>query len=211
MSKYNLDKNTILNAKKGEKDALEKVIECNIKLVHKLCQKYKENGIEYDDLVSEGIVGLLKALNNYNPNTNAKFSSYAYPYIKHEIFDLKIKKNFYIKLSERKVRRCMKSENKEDEDVKKFENLKYKNIISLDDTLLEAPDKENTIENIESEIFLEDLFSRSNLNKIEIFILTELYYFQNTFKEVSSSLNLSSKKTRELHKQALNKLKVNLV
>ena len=66
-------------------------------LVNKIAHKYSNYG-NFEDLKQEGMVGLLKALENYKENNNTKFSTYAYLWIKGAILEhLRCDKN--IKLS----------------------------------------------------------------------------------------------------------------
>lgn len=53
----------------------------NMGLVHSLAHRLKGRGIEYEELVSAGSVGLLKAANGFEPERGLKFSTYAVPVI----------------------------------------------------------------------------------------------------------------------------------
>ncbi|WP_313798824.1 sigma-70 family RNA polymerase sigma factor [Cytobacillus sp.] len=68
---------------------LEQIVKENEKLVHYVARrflKYANNlRIEYDDLVSEGMIGLIKAVRNFDPSYGVKFSTYAVPMIKGNI------------------------------------------------------------------------------------------------------------------------------
>jgi len=65
--------------------ALEKFIEINMPLVKSIAKKYKGQGLSFDDLVQEGLIGFFKAINNFNFSSNAKLSSYAYTSIERHI------------------------------------------------------------------------------------------------------------------------------
>lgn len=75
----------------------EKVVEEHSRLIYKIASFYKEQA-PLEDLYQVGIIGLLKALNNYNENENTKFSTYAVFYIKGEMLSY-IKKNNPIKVN----------------------------------------------------------------------------------------------------------------
>ena len=66
----------------------DKLVEDNLGLVHSCCQKFKNRGIEYDDLFSSGCMGLIKAIDNFNPNYGLQLSTYAVPVILGEIKQL---------------------------------------------------------------------------------------------------------------------------
>ena len=66
------------------------------KLVNKIAYMYS-NFSNFEDLHQQGMIGLLKALNNYKSDGNTKFSSYAYIWIKGEILEyLRLDKNIKI-------------------------------------------------------------------------------------------------------------------
>ncbi len=63
----------------------EKMVEDNLPLVHACCQRFRNRGIEYEELFSAGSMGLVKAVNNFNPDLNLQLSTYAVPVILGEI------------------------------------------------------------------------------------------------------------------------------
>lgn len=67
----------IQRLKEGDKEAKKKLVEHNLRLVAHIIKKYYANINDQDDLVSIGTVGLIKAVNTYNPDKNIKLSSYA--------------------------------------------------------------------------------------------------------------------------------------
>ena len=56
----------------------------NEKLIYKIISKYK-GYFELEDLYQEAAKGIIKAYNNYNPQSKAKFTTFAYPYILGEV------------------------------------------------------------------------------------------------------------------------------
>lgn len=46
-------------------------------LVHKIAGHYRNSNVEYEDLVQEGVVGLMRAIQKFDPKNGAKFSTYA--------------------------------------------------------------------------------------------------------------------------------------
>ncbi len=57
----------------------------NLRLVHSCCQRFKNRGIEYDDLYQAGCVGLVKAADAFDATRGFQFSTYAFPVIMGEI------------------------------------------------------------------------------------------------------------------------------
>ncbi|MCL1904435.1 MAG: sigma-70 family RNA polymerase sigma factor [Oscillospiraceae bacterium] len=63
----------------------ERFIESNLGLVHSLANRFRNRGIEYDDLYSAGCIGLIKAAKNFEKERGLMFSTYAVPVILGEI------------------------------------------------------------------------------------------------------------------------------
>ena len=71
--------------KAGDKAAREKLIEGNLRLVLSVIQRFMGRGENPDDLFQVGCIGLLKAIQNFNPDLDVKFSTYGVPMIIGEI------------------------------------------------------------------------------------------------------------------------------
>ena len=54
-------------------------------LVHACCNRFKDKGIEYEELYSAGCLGLAKAMNNFDDSRGLQFSTYAFPVIMGEL------------------------------------------------------------------------------------------------------------------------------
>ncbi|MDR0976036.1 MAG: sigma-70 family RNA polymerase sigma factor [Christensenellaceae bacterium] len=72
-------------AQKGDPDARNACIQSNLRLILSVIQKYMNNKGSYDDFFQMGCVGLIKAIDNFNPKFEVKFSTYAVPMILGEI------------------------------------------------------------------------------------------------------------------------------
>ncbi len=70
---------------KVDKEAREKFILSNLRLVHSIAKRYQGLGLDFLDLVQEGYIGLIKAVENYNPELGYKFSTYATWWIRQAI------------------------------------------------------------------------------------------------------------------------------
>lgn len=69
----------------GDKEARNKLVEHNLRLVAHIIKKYYGAQSEQDDLVSIGTIGLIKAVDTYDMNKNIRLSSYASRCIENEI------------------------------------------------------------------------------------------------------------------------------
>ena len=74
-----------LKYKNGDEKAREKIINSNYKLVKTIASKYVSRYISYDDLFQEGVIGLMKAVSNFDVSRNFKFSTYAIWWIRQVI------------------------------------------------------------------------------------------------------------------------------
>lgn len=108
------ERELITRAKQGDDLAKDQIICCNIRLVASIVLKhYRHREIPELDLIQEGTFGLIKALEKYDLNTNYKFSTYAYSWIKQFIdrFLLTKGRNIYIPIKmQEKIKEYRKKE-----------------------------------------------------------------------------------------------------
>ncbi|MBS4207702.1 RNA polymerase sporulation sigma factor SigE [Bacillus sp. FJAT-50079] len=70
---------------KGDKTARSILIERNLRLVVYIARKFENTGINIEDLISIGTIGLIKAVNTFNPEKKIKLATYASRCIENEI------------------------------------------------------------------------------------------------------------------------------
>lgn len=69
----------------GDCEAKDVLVEHNLRLVVFLAKKFENNGLDMEDLVSVGTIGLIKAINSFNPEKQIKLATYASRCIENEI------------------------------------------------------------------------------------------------------------------------------
>ncbi len=70
---------------KGDAEARSRLIEHNLRLVVYIARKFENTGINIEDLISIGTIGLIKAVNTFNPEKKIKLATYASRCIENEI------------------------------------------------------------------------------------------------------------------------------
>lgn len=72
-------------ARQGDRNARQQMISGNLRLVLSVVQKFSGRGENLDDLFQVGCIGLIKAIDNFDPTLNVRFSTYGVPMIVGEI------------------------------------------------------------------------------------------------------------------------------
>lgn len=70
---------------RGDQRAVSQLVEANLRFVVKLATQYRGQGLQMDDLVSEGNIGLLTAATKFDASRGTRFVSYAAPYVRQQI------------------------------------------------------------------------------------------------------------------------------
>ncbi len=72
-------------ASQGDDDARQQLIEGNLRLVLSVIQRFEKRGESPDDLFQVGCIGLMKAIANFDPDKQVRFSTYGVPMIAGEV------------------------------------------------------------------------------------------------------------------------------
>jgi RNA polymerase sporulation-specific sigma factor len=75
----------LLRAKDGDEQARQELIEGNLRLVLSVIQRFEKRGESPDDLFQVGCIGLMKAIANFDPTKQVRFSTYGVPMIAGEV------------------------------------------------------------------------------------------------------------------------------
>ena len=84
LSQKEMDK-LLLQAKDGDENARQQLIEGNLRLVLSVIQRFEKRGENPDDLFQVGCIGLIKAISNFDPTKQVRFSTYGVPMIAGEV------------------------------------------------------------------------------------------------------------------------------
>lgn len=186
-------------ARQGDRKAREMLIEHNLRLVAHIVKKYYSTAKNQDDLVSIGTVGLIKAIDSFDPDNGAKFATYAGRCLQNEIlmhFRAQKKLSNEVSLSETI-------------DTDKDGNpLTYSDIISCEDTIAE-----DLALKISTRKAIEIIKNRLTPRERQIIVLR--YGLNNrkpvTQREIASALNISRSYVSRIEKSAIEKIRAELI
>ena len=96
--------------RKGSKEAKEKLINANLRFVVSVARKYQNQGLSLDDLISEGNIGLITAVDKFDVDRGYHFISYAVWWIRQSILKALYEKSRMIRLPFNKTNGLMQIE-----------------------------------------------------------------------------------------------------
>jgi len=188
------ENNYINKCLEGDKNARNKLIEHNLRLVAHIVKKYETINSNADDLISIGTIGLIKGIDSYRPNKGVKLTTYIAKCAENEIlmyFRSNKKNNSKISLN------TAISHDKDGGEITLMDILKEQSS-SLDDEI----ELKDNIKNLSKYIKV--------LNNKELEIIKMRYGLFNeeekTQKEISNILNISRSYVSRIEKRALIKI-----
>jgi len=181
-------------AKEGDKDARNKLIEHNLRLVAHIVKKFEVTGHDTDDLIGIGTVGLIKGIDTYRENKKVKLATYA------------------AKCAENEILMYFRADKKNSKNISIYEEISYdkegNKVTILDILKTPAPD------------FVEEIHQKDNIKLLQKYInvlskrekeIIECRYGLNnkeeeTQKEIAKRLNISRSYVSRLEKRATTKI-----
>ena len=178
-----------------DRNAKDTLIERNLRLVVYIAKKFENSGVNIEDLISIGTIGLMKAINSYNLDKNIKLATYASRCIENEIL-MYLRKNNKIK-----------TEISIDEPINTDSEG---NDLSLGDIL--GTDTDSIFKTVEDDDNKKVLnLAIKKLNNREKIIMQLRYGFDGyeelTQKEVADKLGISQSYISRIEKKVINSLK----
>lgn len=229
----------IKKSKEGDAEATDALVNGNFPLIKAIVKGYLNKGVEYDDLYQIGCVGFLKAIKNYDPSYDVKFSTYAVPMISGEIKrflrdDGMIKVSRSIKTLAIKIKAVIdkcKNEMQESpsiEDLAKMFDVEKEDVIVALDSCQQTlslnakiddddPNSQNVIDKLVSDDKSEDMLDKlmlkneiMNLPEKEKKIIILRYYRGKTQGEVAAILDVSQVQISRIESKIIEQLKSKL-
>lgn len=218
----------------GNSEVKELLIQYNIRLVINVAKKYRNCGIEFEDLIQEGILGLIKAIEKFDVEKGFKFSTYATHWIKNFILKAIYLKNKAIRAPHWLIEDLNKinkyseghtlssfyeaaeslgiSKSRVDKIILYLNNSSY--LKSLSDPV--SGDElfiEDLIED-KPEIYLNEKIDLrtciEHLNDREQYIIKRRFFYGNTLQEIGDDLDLTRERVRKIEFDALKKIRKEL-
>ncbi len=219
--------------KNGDKAARDKVVEVNMGLVYSIARRFSGRGVEYEDLVQIGALGLIKAVDKFDLDYEVKFSTYAVPVITGEIKrflrdDGAIKVSRSVKENYIKIVRAIEEFNYEKgyeatiDDIVMITGIPAEDVImaleaskmpkSINEVIYDSSDSNVTLgDTLDSgrddyEEVHQNILLKSLLNKLDDFQsnLIRLRYFEDkTQMEVAKLMNISQVQVSRHEKRIL--------
>ncbi len=189
------EKKYLARVAQGDKEARNILVEHNLRLVAHIVKKYYTGTNDYDDLLSVGVVGLIKAINTFDAAKTRRLSSYASICIQNEIL-MMFRNN-------KKTQQEISLSESVDSD-KDGNNLVLMDVIAVDDDIVERIDTKFKSEKLQQYIN-EELDEREKT-------VIELRYGLNgheekTQREIAAMLNISRSYISRIETKALKKLR----
>ncbi|KJS22497.1 MAG: sporulation sigma factor SigG [Clostridiaceae bacterium BRH_c20a] len=227
----------LARAQKDDKQARERLVNCNLRLVFNLVQRFANRGYEIEDLFQIGTIGLIKAIDKFDTSYNVKFSTYAVPMIVGEIRrflrdDNPVKVSRSLKETAYKVNKCRDTLTKELGREPRINEIAEILEIEVEDivTALEAVQTPTSIhetlyqddgdpiyildqltnENEEDPQWFDKLALKEVLNKLPIKekeVLVLRFFQDKTQTEVAETVGLSQVQVSRIERQALRRIK----
>jgi len=218
----------------GEEEIKDILIKYNIRLVINIAKKYRNCGIEMDDLIQEGILGLIKAIEKFDYTKGFKFSTYAMHWIKNYVLKAIYLKNKAIRAPHWLIEDLNKinkyseghsltsfydaanelgiSKSRVDKIIFYLNSSSF--LKSLSDTVSgEELLVEDLIED-KPELFINEKIDLStcieHLSEREQYIISRRFFYGNTLQEIGDDLDLTRERVRKIEYEALKKMKKEL-
>lgn len=181
--------------KQGDDSARTKLIEHNLRLVAHIIKKYDAEKSEQEDLISIGVIGLIKAIDSFDPDQGTRFATYAGKCVQNEVL-------MYFR-SQKKF--ALESSLNEAIEVDKDGNpLTILDVMRVEDDVVEQIEQKNRTAQALHAI-------RTRLNERERMIVCLRYGLQGaspvTQREVAKKLGISRSYVSRIEKNALEKIR----
>ena len=210
------EEQALFKSRKSKKKIADVLVKRNMRLINMVAKRYSAY-LDYDDMVMEGILGLYKASETFDPSKNIKFCTYAYWYVFKAIQEYMRKENNSMDLT--RNRACVSFN---DNDMNRQDGDKGESNPWLENACNNSPYAPhistpiNTMATRDYNTFMESvrsiLFDSTLLDKREKMVIKERYLSdkKKTLKQLGDKLKLSHSMVKLIEDKAMAKIKVHL-
>ena len=194
------EENRLLMLKEeGDMNAVEILIEHNLRLVAYIAKKFENTSIEFEDLISTGAIGLIKAVKTFKIDKNIRLATYASRCIENEIL--------------MQIRKTTKIKNDISLDKPLCEDYDGNQLVLSDIIPCEEDLDTKTIDEPSDKQLIYQLISKLNEREREIMVLRYGLMGQQelTQREVAIKLGISQSYISRLEKRILNDMKLEMI
>ena len=192
----------------GDAKALEKLTKANLTFVVSIAHQYKEQGLDEDDLISEGNIGMMYAAQKFDGSKGIRFVKFAAPYIRKAI-EKSIKDQTTLYKVPKKENKLFEKKRAKPVSLDQPIPIGSNNKLTLQN-LIPNNNNKDTDDSVNSNILNTILMQSINcLNEREKAVITQLYGINGTsltMAEVATSLGLKRERVRQIRNTALRKL-----
>lgn len=223
--------------KNGENDLKDEFIEANLRLVLSIIKKFNNRGENINDIFQVGVIGLIKAIDNFDISQPVQFSTYAVPMIIGEIkrylrdnsafrVTRSLRDLAYLISQEKEKYVREKNEEPTIDEICKLVNASKEDVVLAIDSMVAPMSIYDSVyndggdqiflldqlknEKEESEQLIDNIAIKQMLNKLnekERIIIERRYFQDKTQTELASELGVSQAQISRIEKNALEKIK----
>lgn len=192
----NAERELLIKSKSGDISARNKIVESNLRFVFDIARRFRGRGVSMSDLISEGNIGLMKAIERFDMSKDVKFITYAVFWVKERMMSS-------IKANSSRIDSSFLDD--------------FKDADSNDDCNNLIKDKVNDVEDEETSHSREDLLDglMCVLNDKEKKIMEFSYGLcgnkEMSFQEIGKKYHISSERVRQIKLRSLDKIRMTAI
>ena len=208
-----------------EKDAIHKeLLEGNLRFVITVAKQYQNQGLDFPDLIAEGNLGLMKAINNFDWSKNLRFISYAVWWVKQSILQSLNDNSRTIRLPVNVVQDLHRAKKEVESNGAQLDDKfqKLPSMIDLDMNINEDGDTlidiiKNDQAEMPDEVFnSKDMLKSKLINLLNFLderekVIIEDYFgltgTPRTLEDIGGDFNLTKERVRQIKQKALRKIR----
>ena len=192
----NAERELLIKSKSGDISARNKIVESNLRFVFDIARRFRGRGVSMSDLISEGNIGLMKAIERFDMSKDVKFITYAVFWVKERMMSS-------IKANSSRIDSSLLDD--------------FKDADSNDDCNNLIKDKVNDVEDEETSHSREDLLDglmcvlKDKEKKIMEFSYGLCGNKEMSFQEIGKKYHISSERVRQIKLRSLDKIRMTAI